>query len=249
MPKLPKRKLPVRRCQECREKLAEDAHINRRFCLPCAKKRRRLGKARRSVGRPSECTPARMKLVLEAAALGAYQVHCAHHAGISETGLTRWLQRGHDALVDAGIDPELPPENYLDMVPERERPYAELRSRYVRARARGALTLLQAQQKAGVGGAVYAPDPNALKPEEYAEIAQVLAAAGRGDLVPALRRPEQKQVGFLDPDPRAAGRALAVSHGYTETKQLELSGKVETNAQPSLCIFFPPEDEDEADDD
>jgi hypothetical protein len=240
----PKAKLSKRLCLQCEQPLAEDAHPNRRFCLPCAKQRRRLGKARRPVGRPSACTPERIRLVCEAAVYGAYQRDIARHVGISETGLTRWLQRGHDAMVDAGIDPEVPPDGYLKLIPERERPYAELRAKYLRARARGVLSLLQAQHKAGVGGPVYADDPNALKPEEYTEIAQVLSAAGRSDLVPALRRPQKELVGHVEPDPRAAAKALSYQ-GYTEKQQVELSGEVKGAAAPSLCVFFPPEDTDD----
>jgi len=148
-------------------------------------------------------------------------------------------------MVDAGIDPDEPPDDAEKLVKETERPFVRLRRRFMRAREQGALVLLQSLNKCGIGGPVYAPDPNAPKPEEYEEIVQTLAAAGRSDLIPILRRPEQKQVGFVEPDARAAAKALALSHGYTEKQQVELSGKVEGTAAPSLMIFYPPEDTDD----
>jgi len=235
------------RCGECGKPLPADSHWNRRYHVDCAKRRRSRQSRHKPAlrkGTPSLCTPHRMDEICQAAAYGAYRRHCAANAGISDAALGRWLQRGHDALVNVGLDPDVPPADAAEKVPESERAYVTLRVRYMRVRARGAITLLAAQRKCGVGGAVYEDDPNAPNPKEYDEIVKALKAAGRADLIPILKRPQRVQVGYVPPDAKAAARALAVSHGYTEKQQVELSGAVEATEQPALMVFLPELDKD-----
>lgn len=186
-----------------------------------AKKRppvKRESKATRPPGRPHRCVPGVIDDVCTALGLSASNKDAANYAGISGDALQIYFRRGREALEAIGLDPDEPPDQAWEHADlhDSERPFVQMLTRAIRARARGNVGLLATVHKAAKGGAVFEDrvDP------ETGKVARV-------------------QVGFVAPDWRAAAKLLAVRQprDYAEKRQVTIGG--ETGAPIGVQTFLP----------
>lgn len=182
------------------------------------RKAAREHKASRPIGRPHRCVPKVINDVVTALGVSSSNADAANYAGISGTCLQTYFERARKALVDVELDPDEPPDEawtHKDLHDE-ERPFVEMLTRCIRARARGRIGLLAIAHKCAKGGAVF---------EERVD--------------PETGQRTQVQVGFIEPDPRTALKLLAVRkpHDYAEKRQLALSA--EGGAAIGVQLFLP----------